>query len=151
MSPFKTGQARMRPGSLRRSRRIGRGPGSGRGKTSGRGHKGQGSRSGSGARPRYEGGQMPLMRRIPKRGFHSRKLIRPAVVNLCDLNAFTAGSQVGPEELKEHGLVKGRHDGLKILAKGELKKALTVRAHFFSRQARRKIESGGGKVEVIGG
>ena len=149
MSAFKPGEAKMRPGSVKRRRRVGRGPASGRGKTSGRGHKGQGARSGSGARPRYEGGQMPLMRRIPKRGFTSRRT-RPAVVNLCDLNGFSAGSEVGPRELKQRGLLKGRFDGLKILAKGELKKALTVRAHFFSREARRKIEGGGGKAEVIG-
>ena len=149
MSPYKRGEARMRPGSLKRRKRIGRGTGSGSGKTSGRGHKGQGARAGSGARPRYEGGQMPLMRRLPKRGFTSSRA-KPAVVNLEDLNAFNAGAAVGPEEMKQRGLVKGKHNGLKVLAKGELKKSLTVRAHFFSAEARRKIEAGGGKVEVIG-
>ncbi len=150
MSPFKPGQAKLRPGSVRRRKRIGRGPSSGRGKTSGRGHKGQGARSGSGVRPRFEGGQMSLVRRIPKRGFTSMQKIKPAVVNLCDFSSFAVGSKVGPQELKDRGILKGRYNGLKVLSKGELGKVLTIQAHFFSRAARRKIESGGGVAEVIG-
>jgi large subunit ribosomal protein L15 len=151
MSTLKPGEAKLRPGSTKNSQRVGRGTASGRGKTSGRGHGGQGARAGHGSPARYEGGQMPLARRVPKRGFTSRKKIRPAVVNLSDLVSFAAGSKVGPQELKDRGILKGRYDGLKVLAKGELKNALTVQAHSFSREARRKIESGGGKAEVIGG
>ncbi len=151
MSPFKPGEAKLRPGSVHRRKRVGRGTASGQGKTSGRGHKGQGARSGSGVKPRFEGGQMSLVRRIPKRGFTSVQKIKPAVVNLSDFASFVVGAKVGPQELKERGILKGRYNGLKVLAKGELGKALTIQAHFFSREARRKIESGGGVAEVIGG
>lgn len=132
-----------------KSRRVGRGRSSGSGKTSGRGQKGQMSRSGSGHKPLFEGGQMPMVRRLPKRGFVSRnkKVIVP--VNLEDLNRFEEGSDVGPELLRETGLVNGRCDGVKILSKGEINKKLNLKAHAFSSSALSKIEAAGGTCEVI--
>ena len=139
----------LRPakGTKHAKKRVGRGPGSGTGKTSGRGHKGQGSRSGGGVRPGFEGGQMPLTRRVPKRGFHNPFRTTYTPVNLDGLGLFEAGQEVSPDLLREKGLL-GR--GLvKILGRGELDKPLTVKAHGFSRSAREKIEAAGGRAEVL--
>ncbi|APG27680.1 50S ribosomal protein L15 [Syntrophotalea acetylenivorans] len=142
----------LRPaiGSTKNRKRIGRGAGSGTGKTSGKGHKGQNARSGGGAKPGFEGGQMPLQRRLPKRGFTPLDKKVYALVNLRDLqNLFEAGTVVDMEALGKAGLVKKIQDGIKILADGDLDKALTVKAHKFSKAAQQKIEAAGGKVEVI--
>jgi large subunit ribosomal protein L15 len=143
----------LRPakGSVRPRKRVGRGPGSGLGKTSGRGEKGQKSRSGYSRKVGFEGGQMPLHRRVPKRGFTSPFRKEYAEVNLERLEAFEPGTIVTPEVLREHGLVKSFRDGVKILAKGRLTKALTVRAHKFSAKAQEEIGKAGGKAEVIEG
>jgi large subunit ribosomal protein L15 len=130
---------------------VGRGPGSGLGKTSGRGEKGQKSRSGFSRKVGFEGGQMPLHRRVPKRGFHNRFRKTFAEVNLERLEAFEAGTIVTPEALAQRGVVKGRVDGVRILGKGTLTKPLTVRAHGFSARAREIITSLGGKAEQIEG
>ena len=137
------------PGSTKNRKRIGRGHGSGTGKQSGKGHKGQNSRSGGGVKPGFEGGQMPLQRRIPKRGFVSRNKKVYNLVNLRDLEAFAADSIIDLEEYGKSGLVGGIKDGIKILADGELTKALIVHAHKFSKSAVVKIEAAGGKVEVL--
>ncbi len=137
------------PGSTKNRKRIGRGPGSGSGKTSGKGHKGQNARSGGGVKPGFEGGQMPLQRRIPKRGFVSRNRKVYNLVNLRDLEVFDAGTVVDLEQYGKAGLVDGIKDGIKILADGELTKSLTVKAHKFSKAATEKIEAAGGKVEVL--
>ena len=137
------------PGSTKNRKRIGRGPGSGSGKTSGKGHKGQNARSGGGVKPGFEGGQMPLQRRIPKRGFVSRNKKVYNLVNLRDLEVFDAGTVVDLEQYGKAGLVSGIKDGIKILADGELSKSLTVQAHKFSKAAVEKIEAAGGKVEVL--
>jgi len=129
--------------------RKGRGTGSGLGKTAGRGHKGYKARSGSGTRPGFEGGQMPLVRRIPKRGFTNPFSKVYSLVNLKDLDRFEEGTVVTPELLKEEGLIKKLNDGVKILGDGELTKKLTVQAHKFSKSAKEKIEALGGKAEVI--
>ncbi len=129
--------------------RVGRGHGSGNGKTSGRGHKGQKARSGGGVRPGFEGGQMPLYRRIPKRGFHNRNTKEIVDINVSVLNRFEDGSVVGIAELKEAGIIKNPRDGVKILGNGELTKKLTVKANAFSKSAEEKITSAGGSVEVI--
>lgn len=137
------------PGSSHRVKRVGRGPGSGHGKTSTKGHKGQKARSGRGKPAWFEGGQLPLHRRVPKRGF--RRPFRPvyAVVNVKDLERFEAGAQVTPERLKEAGLVKRLDHGVKILGKGEIGKPLHIIAHKFSRSAAEKIQRAGGTVEVL--
>ena len=142
----------LRPpkGSRRNARRIGRGPGSGRGKTSGRGHKGQKSRSGSGVRPWFEGGQMPLQRRLPKRGFTNIFKKRYILVNVETLATLPANTRVNEKLLRELGLLNRRLDGVKILGRGELSVALTVEAEKFSESARSKIESAGGQVVVTG-
>ncbi len=137
------------PGANKRAKRVGRGPGSGRGKTSTRGHKGQKARSGGGTRLGFEGGQMPLYRRIPKRGFTNKFRKEYAIINVRDLNVFADGTEVTPELLKAQGLVKSLRDGLKVLGDGELEKVLTVKAHKISKQAAEKITAKGGKVEVI--
>jgi large subunit ribosomal protein L15 len=137
------------PGSVRERKRVGRGPGSGLGKTSGRGEKGQKSRSGFARKPGFEGGQMPLHRRVPKRGFHNPFRKEYAEVNLGRLEVFEAGSIVTPEVLQKRGLVRKALDGVKILAKGDLTKALTVRAHKFSAKAQERIAGLGGKAEVL--
>ncbi len=137
------------PGSTRPRKRIGRGPGSGNGKTAGRGHKGKGSRSGGNVAPGYEGGQMPLQRRLPKRGFRPVSRTEYVVFNIGQLEGFEAGATVGPEELRARGLVRKR-GLLKCLGKGSLAHALTVRAHAFSAGARDAITAAGGAVEVIG-
>jgi large subunit ribosomal protein L15 len=129
---------------------VGRGPGSGLGKTSGRGEKGQKSRSGFARKPGFEGGQMPLHRRVPKRGFTNAPFKKEyAEVNLGRLDVFEAGSIVTPEVLMKRGLVKKLLDGIKVLAGGELKKALTVRAHKFSGKAQERIAAAGGKAELL--
>lgn len=142
----------LRPpkGSRRNARRIGRGPGSGRGKTSGRGHKGQKSRSGSGVRSWFEGGQMPLQRRLPKRGFTNIFKKRYVLVNVETLATLPANTRVNEKLLRELGLLNRRLDGVKILGRGELNVALTVEAEKFSKSARSKIESAGGEVVVTG-
>jgi large subunit ribosomal protein L15 len=136
-------------GSRHRKVRVGRGMGSKLGKTSGAGNKGQQSRRGYSRRPGFEGGQMPLHRRLPKRGFSSPFPKTFAVVNVESLNAFAAGDVVTPETLTGRGLVRAIRSGVKILGNGELKIALTVRAHKFSKSAGEKIERAGGKVEVL--
>ncbi len=142
----------MKPndGATTVKKRVGRGIGSGLGKTSGKGHKGQNARSGGGVRPGFEGGQLPLFRRLPKRGFsNARFKTRYATINLSDLNRFEDGAVVTPELLKEMGLVKKQLDGIKVLGNGKLEKKLTVKAHQFSSTAQREIESHGGKIEVM--
>jgi large subunit ribosomal protein L15 len=138
-------------GSVRSRKRVGRGPGSGLGKTSGRGEKGQKSRSGFSHREGFEGGQMPLHRRVPKRGFTNRFRKEYAEINLERLEVFEAGTIVTPELLQERGMIKGLRDGLKVLAKGAFSKPLTVRAHRFSAKAQERIAGAGGKAEVIEG
>ena len=136
-------------GATRKNKRVGRGIGSGHGKTATRGYKGQKSRSGTSLRAGFEGGQMPLYRRLPKRGFKNIFRTEYAVLNLDALSRFEAGSTVGPELLLEKGIVKNLRDGLKILGNGELKQAITVRAHKFSKSAAEKIQKAGGTVEII--
>ncbi|MCC3358901.1 50S ribosomal protein L15 [Bacillus sp. REN16] len=136
-------------GSRKTRNRVGRGTGSGNGKTAGRGHKGQNSRSGGGVRPGFEGGQMPLFQRLPKRGFTNINRKDFAIVNLETLNRFEDGTEVTPELLIETGVVSKLNAGIKILGKGTLDKKLTVRAHKFSSTAQEAIEAAGGKTEVI--
>ena len=135
-------------GSTKAPKRIGRGAGSGTGKTAGKGHKGQNARSGGGVRPGCEGGQMPLQRRIPKRGFNNIFATNYAIVNVSDLNKFEDGAVVDTAALKEAGLVKKVMDDVKVLGNGELTKKLTVCAAKFSATAKEKIEKAGGKAEV---
>jgi large subunit ribosomal protein L15 len=135
-------------GATRRRKRVGRGPGSGLGKTAGRGSKGAKSRSGFKRKRGFEGGQMPLHRRVPKRGFFNLFRVEYAVVNLDDLVAFDAGSVVTPDLLREAGLVKGKKP-VKILARGEIAVALTIKAHKFSAKAAERIAAAGGTVEVL--
>lgn len=137
------------PGATRAPKRKGRGTATGQGKTAGRGMNGQKSRSGGGVRPGFEGGQMPLYRRIPKRGFTNIWATEYTVLNVEDLNRFDAGTVVTPELIKEVGMAKQVKDGIKILGNGTLEKNLTVKAHKFSKTAVEKIESAGGKAEVI--
>jgi large subunit ribosomal protein L15 len=137
------------PGAKKRVKRVGRGIGSGHGKTSTRGHKGQKARSGGGTRPGFEGGQMPLQRRIPKRGFTNIFRKEYAIVNLKDLNQFEDGTEITPEVLLNAGLINSIKSGVKILGDGELEKKLTIRAHKISRQAEEKVTARGGRVEVI--
>lgn len=138
------------PGSKKAPKRKGRGTGSGLGKTAGRGQDGQKSRSGGGVRPGFEGGQMPLARRLPKRGFSNARFKKTyAIVNVGDLNVFEANTVITPELLLEYGFVRKLCDGLKILGNGEVEKALTIKAHKISKSAEEKILAGGGKVEVI--
>jgi large subunit ribosomal protein L15 len=136
-------------GSAKKAWRKGRGTGSGNGKTAGKGHKGQNARSGGGVRPGFEGGQIPLYRRLPKRGFHNRFATNYAIVNVEALNRFEDGATVDMAALKKAGLVNKELDGLKILGNGEITKQLTVKASIFSKSAQTKIEAAGGKVEVI--
>ncbi len=137
------------PGSTREAKRIGRGHGSGQGKTAGKGHKGQKARSGGGVRPGFEGGQMPLQRRVPKRGFHNIFATRYASVNVAALNKFEDGAVVDAAALKSAGLIKKEYDGVKILGNGNVQKKLTVKCTAFSEAAKAKIEAAGGKAEVI--
>jgi large subunit ribosomal protein L15 len=136
-------------GSRHRKVRVGRGMGSKLGKTAGRGNKGQKSRSGYARRKGFEGGQMPLHRRIPKRGFNNPFGREFAVVNVETLNAFPAGATIGPDELRAAGVVRQARHGIKILGDGELKVALTIRAHRFSKSAQEKISAAGGAWEVV--
>lgn len=136
-------------GANKSVKRVGRGIGSGHGKTSTRGHKGQKARSGGGVRLGFEGGQMPLQRRIPKRGFTNIFGKEYAIINVKDLNCFENGTEVTPELLKEAGLVKSFKDGIKILGDGDLEKKLTIKVHKISKQAEEKVTAQGGKVEVI--
>lgn len=136
-------------GSRKASKRIGRGHGSGQGKTAGKGHKGQNARSGGGVRPGFEGGQMPLQRRIPKRGFNNIFAKKVVSINVKDLEKFGAGSVVDANELINIGLIKRKFDKVKILGQGILTKNLTVKAQMFSKSAIKKIKSAGGKAEVI--
>lgn len=142
----------MKPqdGATQTRKRVGRGVGSGLGKTSGKGHKGQNARSGGGVRPGFEGGQLPLYRRLPKRGFSNAMFkTEYAVINLSDLNKFDDGALITPELLKDMGILKNQLSGVKVLGNGMLEKKLTVRAHSFSKVAKEQIEKLGGKAEVI--
>lgn len=136
-------------GSKFAPKRVGRGIGSGTGKTSGKGHKGQNARSGGGVRPGFEGGQMPLYRRLPKRGFNNIFAKQYVTINVSDLERFDNGTEVTQELLKETGVVSKTLDGIKILGRGELTKNLTVKVAKFSASATEKIEKAGGKAEVI--
>jgi large subunit ribosomal protein L15 len=138
-----------RQGAVKKRKRIGRGTGSGHGQTSGKGHKGQKARSGGNVPSWFEGGQMPLIRRLPKRGFVNPSRKKIAIINLTDLNRFQEGSTVDFQALRQAGLVKGKYDGIKILGKGAVSHALVLRVQGISRSAREKIESSGGKVEII--
>ena len=147
---MKLHELKYNEGSVRNSKRVGRGTSSGHGKTSGRGQKGQNSRSGGGVRIGFEGGQNPLFRRIPKRGFNNYNFqVKYAVINVGDLNKFEDGATITPELLKEMGIVKKQLDGIKVLGNGNLDKKLTVKATMFSKIAKEKIEKTGGKAEVI--
>ncbi|MDO3379094.1 50S ribosomal protein L15 [Geoalkalibacter halelectricus] len=141
----------LRPalGSTKDRKRIGRGTGSGTGKTAGKGHKGQNARSGGGVKAGFEGGQMPLQRRLPKRGFTPLKKKVYSLVNLGQLEGFAAGQIVDGEALIQAGLIKRVGDGIKVLGEGDLTKALTVKAHKFSKSALEKIAAAGGTAEVI--
>ena len=136
-------------GSAKAAYRKGRGAGSGNGKTAGKGHKGQNARSGGGVRPGFEGGQLPLYRKLPKRGFKNRFAVNYAIVNVSDLNRFEDGAIVDIEALKAAKLVRKELDGVKILGNGELTKTLTVKATVFSASAKEKIEAAGGKTEEV--
>ena len=136
-------------GATHARKRVGRGPGSGLGKTSGRGQKGQKARSGGSINPVFEGGQLPLFQRLPKRGFHNVNRVEYSVVNVEDLNVFEENTIVDIEALKEAGLVKKLNDGVKILGDGELTKKLTVKANKFSAKAKEVIEKAGGTAEVM--
>ena len=136
-------------GSTKEAKRIGRGHGSGNGKTAGKGHKGQKARAGRGIRAGFEGGQMPLQRRVPKRGFNNIFATKFAIINVSDLEVFEAGAVVDAAALQDKGLVKKLYDGVKVLGNGNLSKAVTVKASAFSESAKSKIEAAGGKAEVI--
>ena len=137
------------PGSKHKKKRVGRGPGSGWGKTAARGHKGQNSRAGGGTKPGFEGGQMPLTRRIPKRGFTNIFRKPWAIVNLRDLKRFAADTIVDALALKEAGLIRPKTRRIKLLAQGEVTVPLLVRVHSVSSQARTRVEAAGGRVEVV--
>ena len=137
------------PGSARKPYRKGRGAGSGNGKTAGRGHKGQNARSGGGVRPGFEGGQLPIYRRLPKRGFTNHFAKEYSVVNIEALNRFENGSVVDVETLTQAGLINAVKDGIKILGSGDITKKLTVKANIFSASAKEKIEAAGGKAEGV--
>ena len=136
------------PGSVQDSWRKGRGPGSGNGKTAGKGHKGQNARSGGGVRPGFEGGQIPLYRKLPKRGFNNKFATNYAIINVGALERFEDGATVTLQTLMDAGLIRKAMDGLKVLGNGELTKKLTVEAAVFSAGAKEKIEAVGGKTEV---
>lgn len=137
------------PGSVRENYRKGRGHASGNGKQAGRGHKGQNARSGGGVRPGFEGGQLPLYRRLPKRGFKNKFAKEYTIVNIETLDQFDNGTVIDSELLLKEGVISKLNDGLKILGNGELTKNLTVKANIFSASAKEKIEAAGGKAEVI--
>lgn len=147
---MKLNELKYNEGSKKDIKRLGRGSSSGTGKTSGRGENGQKSRSGGGVRVSFEGGQLPLYRRLPKRGFSNAMFKKTyAVINVSDLNKFEEGTEVTPELLFEMGIIKKQLSGIKVLGNGELTKKLTVRAQKFSNIAKEKIEAAGGKAEVI--
>lgn len=137
------------PGSATKAWRKGRGAGSGNGKTAGKGHKGQNARSGGGVRPGFEGGQIPLYRKLPKRGFHNKFSTVYSIINVETLNRFDDGAVIDLSALIESGVVSKANDGLKVLGRGEITKKLTVKASIFSATAKAKIEAAGGKAEVI--
>ena len=146
---MKLHELRPSEGAFKTSKRVGRGVGSGLGKTSGKGHKGQNARSGGGVRPGFEGGQLPLFRRLPKRGFSNAMFkVEYATINVSDLEKFEDGAVVTPELLKEMGILKKQLAGVKVLGNGNLTKKLTVEAKKFSASAIEKIEAAGGKTEV---
>ena len=136
-------------GSAKPVYRKGRGPASGNGKTAGKGHKGQNARTGGGVRPGFEGGQIPLYRRLPKRGFHNVFAKHYTIVNVDALNVFEDGSVVSADTLIENGIINNVYDGIKVLGNGEISKKITVKASIFSASAKEKIEAAGGKIEVI--
>ena len=136
-------------GSAKAAWRKGRGPGSGNGKTAGKGHKGQNARSGGGVRPGFEGGQLPLYRKLPKRGFNNKFATNYAIVNLDKLNCFADGDVVDMNVLLEKKIIRKTLDGLKVLGQGEITKKLTVKANVFSASAKEKIEAAGGKAEEV--
>ncbi|MDR2648998.1 MAG: 50S ribosomal protein L15 [Clostridiales bacterium] len=146
---MKLGELKPAEGAVTKTFRKGRGHGSGNGKTAGKGHKGQKARSGSGGKVGFEGGQMPLYRRLPKRGFHNRNTEEIIAINLEHLNVFEDGSVVNIATLQSKGLVSNPRDGVKILGMGELTKKLTVQVNRFSKSAVEKIEALGGKAEVV--
>jgi large subunit ribosomal protein L15 len=146
---MKLHELRAAEGSTKKPKRKGRGTGSGNGKDAGRGMNGQNSRSGGGTRPGFEGGQMPLTRRIPKRGFTNIFKKEWSIINIDDLNGFENGAVVTPEVLEKIGMIKQVKDGVKVLGEGNLEKNITVKAQKFSKSAIEKIESAGGKAEVI--
>lgn len=146
---MKLHELKPNPGSSKNRKRLGRGTATGQGKTAGRGMNGQKSRSGGGVRPGFEGGQMPLYRRLPKRGFTNIFGTQFAEINVEVLNKFEDGAEITPEILKSEGIIKKQLDGVKVLGNGELAKKLTVKAHKFSKSAVEKIEAAGGKAEVI--
>ena len=137
------------PGAVKESYRKGRGAGSGNGKTAGKGHKGQNARSGGGVRPGFEGGQMPLQRRVPKRGFNNIFAKEIVAINVEVLNRFEDGAVVDAQAIKDMGIIKNTRDGVKFLGRGEVTKKVTVKATAFSESAKAKIEQAGGKAEVI--
>lgn len=146
---MKLNQLTATPGATKERKRIGRGYGAGTGKTAGKGHKGQKARAGHGQRPGFEGGQMPMQRRLPKRGFNNIFAKEIVSINVGSLNKFEDGASVDAAALVEAGIIKNTCDGVKILSNGELKKKLTVKANAFSQAAKEKIEAAGGKAEVI--
>ena len=146
---MKLGETKPAEGATTKDWRRGRGHGSGNGKTSGRGHKGQRSRSGSGGKVGFEGGQMPLYRRLPKRGFTCRNTKEIVAINVSLLNVFDDGTVVDVAALKQKGLVSNPRDGVKILGNGDLKKKLTVKVNLFSKSAEEKINAAGGKAETV--
>lgn len=146
---MKLHELKPNPGSTKNRKRLGRGTATGQGKTAGRGMNGQKSRSGGGVRPGFEGGQMPLYRRLPKRGFTNIFGSQYAEINVEVLNKFEDGAEITPELLKSEGIIKKQLDGVKVLGNGELTKKLTVKANKFSKTAAEKIEAAGGKAEVI--
>jgi large subunit ribosomal protein L15 len=147
---MKLNELKYNEGSKKNIKRLGRGSSSGTGKTSGKGQNGQNARSGGGVRPGFEGGQLPLYRRLPKRGFSNAMFKKTyAVINVSDLNMFDEGTEVTPELLFEMGIIKKQLSGIKVLGNGEISKKLTVRAHKFSDVAKEKIETAGGKAEVM--
>ncbi len=147
---MKLHELKYNEGSKKDIKRLGRGSSSGTGKTSGRGENGQNSRSGGGVRIGFEGGQLPLYRRLPKRGFSNAMFKKVyATINVSDLNKFEDDTVVSPELLREMGIIKNELSGIKVLGNGSLDKKLTVRAHKFSNQAKEKIEAKGGKIEVM--
>lgn len=146
---MKLNELKPAEGSRQKRKRIGRGISAGQGKTAGKGHKGQNARSGGGVRPGFEGGQNPIYRRLPKRGFTNPNRKEYTTINISFLNRFDEGTEVTPELLQELGIVKNLGDGIKILGNGDLTKKLTVKAHKFSQTAQEKIVASGGATEVI--